>query len=252
MRIDGTSAIVTGGGSGLGAATARHLAARGAKVTILDHDGDKAEAVAAEIGGRAAPCDVTDEARVERAVAAAADAHGTPRIVVNCAGIANAARIVNRKGETGLATFRRVIEVNLIGSYAVAAHTIRLMQEADPLDDERGVVINTSSAAYQDGQVGQSAYAASKGAIASMCLPLARELAKPGIRVCAIAPGLFHTPMMEALPEETVQKITADVQFPQRLGNPHEFAALAAHIVENRYLNGEVIRIDGATRLPPR
>ena len=252
MKIQGTSALVTGGGSGLGAATARHLAARGARVAVMDHAADRAAAVAEEIGGLALTCDVTDEDAVASAVDRAAAAHGAPRLVVCCAGIADAARIVNRAGETSVALFRRVIDVNLIGTYAVAAHAVRAMMAEEPVEGERGVIVATSSAAYQDGQVGQSAYAASKGAIASMCLPLARELARPGIRVCAVAPGLFRTPMMEALPEETVAGIAANVPFPARLGDPDEFAALVAHVAENPYLNGETIRLDGATRLPPK
>lgn len=253
MQIDGTSAVVTGGASGLGEATARHLAAQGARVTILDFDGAGAERVASDIGGLARQCDVSDEAAVEAAIAAATDRFGAPRIAVNCAGIGVAARIVGREGKVSTDLFRKVIGVNLIGSYNVMTYAARAMMELAPLDTgERGVVINTASAAYEDGQVGQSAYAASKGAIASMCLPAAREFAKTGIRVMAIAPGLFHTPMMESLPEETVDGIVANIPFPHRLGDPSEFARLAGDIVTNPYLNGTVIRIDGAVRLPPR
>ncbi len=176
-----------------------------------------------------------------------------PRIVVSCAGIANAARIVGREGKLSIDTFERVIRVNLIGTYVVMSHCARTMA-ALPLTDtgERGVIVNTASAAYQDGQFGQAAYAASKGGVASMCLPAARELAQSAIRVMAIAPGLFHTPMMEALPEETTAKIVANIPFPARLGHPEEFALMVAQIAENPYLNGEVIRLDAATRLPPR
>ena len=254
MRIEGNAAIVTGGGSGLGAATARWLAGHGARVAVLDHDGGRATIVGDGCGGLGLRCDVTDEAQVEAAVDAVADRFGEPaRICVNCAGIADAARIVGRDGATSLPLFRRVIEVNLVGTYAVMSHAARAMASLSALEDgERGVIVNTSSAAYQDGQVGQSAYAASKGAVAAMCLPAAREMARMGIRVCAIAPGLFETPMMEGLPAETVAGIAATVPFPARLGRPDEFARLVGQIVENPYLNGEVIRLDGATRLPPR
>ena len=254
MQIDGQVALVTGGASGLGEATARHLASHGARVAILDFDGEGAARVAADIGGTAHPCDVSDAAAVEASIAAAiSDAGQGPRIAVNCAGLGHAARIVGRDGQTSVDLFRKVIEVNLIGTYNVTTFAVRAMMDLDPLETgERGVVVNTSSAAYQDGQVGQSAYAASKGAIASMCLPLARELARPGIRVMAIAPGLFHTPMMEGLPDGTVAEITRNIPFPARLGEPVEFARMVGHIVENPYLNGTIIRLDGATRLPPR
>jgi NAD(P)-dependent dehydrogenase (short-subunit alcohol dehydrogenase family) len=254
MQLEGQVAIVTGGASGLGEATARYLADRGADVAVLDMDGDRARDVAADIGGYSQQCDVTDAEHAATAVTSTMARFGQEaRICVNCAGIGHAARIVGREGKTSLDLFRRVIEVNLIGTYNVMTYAVQAMMDLPPLDTgERGVVINTASAAYQDGQVGQSAYAASKGAIASMCLPLARELAKPGIRVNAIAPGLFNTPMMESLPEETTQAIVANVPFPHRLGAPAEFGQLVADIVQNPYLNGEVIRLDGATRLPPR
>lgn len=241
MQISGVHAIVTGAGSGLGAATARHLAGLGATVTGLD------------LRGTETPVDITDEAQVEAAIDAAVAAHGAPRIAVNCAGIGPAARIVGREGVLGTDLFRQVINVNLIGSYNVMAHAVRAMQTLDPTETgERGVVINTASIAYQDGQFGQSAYAASKGGIAAMTLPLARELAKSGVRVMAIAPGLFHTPMMEGLPPETTAGIVANVPFPHRLGDPSEYALMAQQIVENPYLNGEVIRLDAAVRLPQR
>lgn len=254
MQLKGQIALVTGGASGLGAATAQYLAAQGCAVAVLDHNGDRAREVAAEIGGVSHPCDVTDPEQVQAAMAAVTEQMGqAPRICVNCAGVGLAARIVGRDGKTSLDVFRKVIEVNLIGTYNVMTYAVKAMMDLPPLETgERGVVVNTASAAYQDGQVGQSAYAASKGAIASMCLPLARELARPGIRVCAIAPGLFHTPMMESLPEETTAAIVANVPFPARLGHPAEFGQLVATIVENPYLNGEVIRLDGATRLPPK
>ncbi|WP_417586655.1 SDR family NAD(P)-dependent oxidoreductase [Pararhodobacter oceanensis] len=254
MNIDGQIALVTGGGSGLGEATARYLASQGARVAVLDFDGAKADAVAAEIGGLGVQADVGDAAQVEAAFARVAEGlGGMPRVAVNCAGIGVAARIVGREGKMSIDLFEKVIRVNLIGSYIVMSHAVKGMQAQDPLEhSERGVVINTASAAFQDGQVGQAAYAASKGGIASMCLPAARELAQTGIRVMAIAPGLFNTPMMESLPEEVTAKITANIPFPARLGAPSEFGMMVAQIVANPYLNGETIRLDGATRLPPR
>lgn len=254
MQVSGQIALVTGGGSGLGAATARLLAARGARVAVLDYDAGRADAVAADIGGLGVQADVGDAASVEAAFARVAEGFGAlPRIAVNCAGIGLAARIVGREGKLSIETFERVIRVNLIGSYIVMSHAVRGMQAQEPLEGgERGVVINTASAAWQDGQVGQAAYAASKGGIASLCLPAARELAQFGIRVMAVAPGLFHTPMMESLPPETTAKITANIPFPARLGDPAEFGLMVAQIVENAYLNGTTIRLDGATRLPPR
>lgn len=254
MQIEGQVALVTGGASGLGEATARYLAGRGADVVILDFNGDRAAEVAAQIGGYSQACDVSDPEQAAAGVTSAMARFGTaPRIVVNCAGVGLAARIVGREGKTSLPLFRKVIEVNLIGTYNIMTFAVQAMMDLPPLETgERGVIVNTSSAAYQDGQVGQSAYAASKGAIAAMCLPLARELAKPGIRVNAIAPGLFNTPMMESLPEETTAQIVANIPFPARLGHPAEFGQMVAAIVENPYLNGEVIRLDGGTRLPPR
>ncbi len=254
MQLDGQVAIVTGGASGLGEATARYLASKGVDVAILDFNGERAREVAAEIGGYSQQCDVSDPEHAANAVTSTMARFGqAARICVNCAGIGHAARIVGREGKTSLDLFRKVIDVNLIGTYNVMTYAVQGMMDLPLLETgERGVVINTASAAYQDGQVGQSAYAASKGAIASMCLPLARELARPGIRVNAIAPGLFNTPMMESLPEETTAAIVANVPFPARLGHPAEFGRMVAAIVENPYLNGEVIRLDGATRLPPK
>lgn len=254
MQIDGNAAIVTGGASGLGEATARYLAGQGADVTILDFDGDRAAQVAAEIGGYSQACDVSDEAQVAAGVTSAMARFGqAARIVVNCAGVAHAARIVGREGKTSVPLFRKVIEVNLIGSYNVMTYAAQAMMDLPALDGgERGVIINTSSAAYQDGQIGQSAYAASKGAISAMALPAAREFAKMGIRVAAIAPGLFRTPMMESLPPETTAAITANIPFPDRLGDPSEFAQMAGDIVRNAYINGTTIRLDGAVRLPPK
>jgi NAD(P)-dependent dehydrogenase (short-subunit alcohol dehydrogenase family) len=254
MEIKGQAALVTGGASGLGEATARYLAAKGAKVAVLDFDGDRAAQVAAEISGHSEHCDVSDEKSVAAGVSAAvAELGQAPRIIVNCAGIGPAARIVGREGKTSVPLFRKVIDVNLIGTYHVMTYAAQAMMDSPVLKNgERGVIVNTSSAAYEDGQLGQSAYAASKGAIASMSLPAAREFSKAGIRVMAIAPGLFNTPMMEGLPEETVTEITKNIPFPDRLGQPEEFAQLVGSIVENPYLNGNVIRLDGATRLPPK
>lgn len=254
MDIDGQVALVSGGGGGLGEATARHLADLGADVAILDINGERAARVAADIGGYAQQCDVTDSQSVACGVTSAMARFGqAPRIVVSCAGIGLAARIVGREGKVSIVLFQKVIEVNLFGTYNLMSYAAQAMTDLPALDNgERGVIINTSSAAYEDGQLGQAAYAASKGAIASLCLPAAREFAQHGIRVVAIAPGLFETPMMESLPEDTVAQITKNIPFPQRLGEPGEFAQLAAGIVRNAYLNGTVIRLDGAVRLPPR
>lgn len=254
MNIEGQVALVTGGASGLGEATARHLASLGADVAILDNDGARAEQVAAQIGGYSLECDITNEQAVADGVASATAHFGqAPRIVVNCAGIGPAARIVGREGKVSTSLFRRVFEVNVMGSYHVMTYGAQAMMNLPPLDTgERGVIINTSSAAYEDGQVGQAAYAASKGAIAAMCLPAAREFAQRGIRVMTIAPGLFETPMMQGLPADTTDAIIKNIPFPHRLGQPVEYAMLAADIVQNPYLNGTIIRLDGAVRLPPR
>ena len=230
------------------------LAERGAKVTIADFDAERGEKVAAEIGGLFSKVDISDEAQVEAAVDRSVAHFGSaPRIVVNCAGIGVAARIVGREGKLSTGLFNKVISVNLIGSYNVMSYAARAMMDLDLTESgERGVIINTSSAAYQDGQVGQSAYSASKGAISAMCLPAAREFARSAIRVMAIAPGLFNTPMMKGLPDETVTEIVKNIPFPARLGMPQEYALMVAQIAENPYLNGTTIRLDGATRLPPR
>lgn len=254
MEISGQAALVTGGGSGLGAATARHLAKLGAQVGILDYNEDGARAVAEEIGGAAFKVDVADAGAVDAAIEAACGALGqVPRIAVNCAGVGLAAKVVDREGNPSFDVFDRTIRVNLYGTYNVMSHATRRMVALEALETgERGVVINTASVAYEDGQVGQAAYAASKGAIAAMCLPAARDFARNGIRVMAIAPGLFHTPMMEGLPEDVTAKITANIPFPARLGQPAEYARLAADIIGNPYLNGTIIRLDGAVRLPQR
>ncbi len=253
MNISGSHAIVTGAASGLGAATARHLAGLGAQVSLFDRSRDAAGAVADEIGGTAVPVDVSDEAQVEQAVAAAVAAHAAPRIVVNCAGIATGARIVDRQGTLSVDAFRRTLDVNLIGTFIVMSHAARAMM-AGPADANgaRGVVVNTASVAWQDGQVGQTAYAASKGGVAALCLPAARELARFGIRVMAIAPGVFDTAMVGTLSDEIVAGVAANIPFPSRLGVADEYAALVAHIAANDYLNATTIRLDGGVRLPPK
>ncbi len=254
MQISAQSAIVTGGGSGLGEAVARELARQGAKVAVLDVNAAGAQRVAGEIGGIACTCDVTDSASVTAALDAATAAHGVPRIVMNIAGIGSAKRIIAKDGSPApLEDFERVVRINLIGSYNVARLAAARTATLEPMaDGERGVIVNTASVAAFDGQVGQEAYSASKGGIVGMTLPLARDLAQWGIRVCTIAPGLFHTPLMAQLPEPVQQSLAASIPFPKRLGRPDEFAALAAHIVTNVHLNGEGIRLDGALRMAPR
>ncbi len=254
MEIDGACALVTGGASGLGEATARRLASNGAKVAILDSNADRANEVAGDIDGVAIQVDVSDEKSVSVAVESAVSELGeSPRIAINCAGIGLAARVVGREGKLSFDVFEKTINVNLFGTYHVISHAAKLMSELESTDTgERGVVINTASVAWQDGQIGQAAYSASKGAIASMTLPIAREFARMGIRVLAIAPGLFKTPMMEGLPEEVAAKIASEVPFPQRLGEPDEFALLVQQIVENPYINGTNVRLDGAVRLAPK
>jgi len=249
----GHAALVTGGGSGLGAATAAKLAAAGAKVALLDVNVDAARAVAAKIGGIAIACDVTDADATADALAQARAQHGAARILINCAGIGPAKRIVGRDGPMPLADFDLVIKVNLIGTFNALRLAAADMARLDALaDEERGVIIAAASVAAFEGQIGQAAYAASKGGVASLMLPAARELAQFGVRVCAIAPGIFSTPMLQALPEDTQKSLAASVPFPKLLGKPEQFADLALHIIENRYLNGEVIRIDGALRMAPR
>ncbi len=254
MKIDGLSAIVTGGASGLGEATARRLAAAGAKVTIFDMNAERGPQVAADIGGHFEKVDVSLESSVSEALAASAKIHGEARIVVNCAGIAIGEKTVGRDNVPhDLSRFKKTIEVNLIGTFNVIRLATSRMAELDPMDTtERGVVINTASVAAFEGQVGQVAYSASKGGIVGMTIPIARDLAGLGIRVCTIAPGLFLTPMMKGLPEEVQDSLGASVPFPSRLGDPDEYAHLAQHICENAMLNGEVIRLDGAIRMAPR
>ena len=253
MQVSGMAALVTGGGSGLGAATAEALAAKGARVAVLDLDHAAAQRVAAQVGGIAVQCDVADAASGERAVAAAREAHGAARILVNCAGIATPGRIVGRDGPLKLEAFARVIGVNLIGTFNLLRLAAADMEKLEPLEDgERGLVVNTASVAAFEGQIGQAAYASSKGGVASLTLPAARELARSGIRVMTIAPGLFGTPMLRGLPEDVQQSLGASVPFPARLGEAAEYAALVLHIAENRMLNGTVIRLDGALRMAPR
>ena len=253
MNIAGLGAIVTGGGSGLGEASAIRLAKAGAKVAIIDMNADAAAQVAARIGGLALPGDVTDEATMIAALEQAQAAHGPCRALVNCAGIGVAKRVVGRDGPMPLAEFTRVIHVNLIGTFNMMRLAGAQMSKAAPLGDgERGVIISTASVAAFEGQIGQAAYAASKGGITALTLPVAREFAAFGIRVLTIAPGLFHTPLLSALPEEAQKSLGESIPYPRRLGAPEEFASLVAHMVENRFLNGEVVRLDGALRLPPK
>jgi NAD(P)-dependent dehydrogenase (short-subunit alcohol dehydrogenase family) len=255
MLIEGAGALVAGGASGLGAATARRLHAAGAHVTIADLNAEAGAAVAAELGDRAAfaACDVTDEAQVQAAVAAAAGQPGGLRISVCCAGIGWAERTAGRRGPHALEPFQTVVAVNLVGTFNVLRLAAAAMLANEPdAEGERGVCINTASIAAYDGQIGQIAYAASKGAIAGMTLPAARDLAGAGIRVMTIAPGLFDTPLLAGLPAPARATLGEQVPHPSRLGRPDEYAALAAHIVENPMLNGETIRLDGALRMPPR
>ncbi len=253
MQLNGMAAIVTGGGSGLGAATAERLAKAGCRVAALDIHEAAAQATAARSGGIGIKCDVADSASAEAAIAAARAAHGPARILVNCAGIGNAGRIVGREGPLKLDAFERVIRVNLIGTFNMLRLAAAEMSENEPLEEnERGVIVNTASIAAFDGQVGQAAYAASKGGVVSLTLPAARELARVGVRVMTIAPGLFQTPMVAQLPPEIQASLGASIPYPSRLGLPEEYAALVEHIVTNRFLNGETIRLDGALRMAPR
>jgi len=254
MKIQGHAALVTGGGSGLGEATARELAQQGAKVAILDVNLAAAQKVAAEIGGIAVQCDVTSPESVQSAIDQATAAHGPARILMQIAGIGSAKRVVGKDGNAApLEDFAKVVNVNLIGTYNVARLFAAACAKLAPMEDgERGAMVFTASVAAFDGQVGQQAYSASKAGVAGMTLPMARDLAQHGIRVCTIAPGLFATPLMRTLPEPVQQSLAASIPFPQRLGKPEEFAQLAAHIVTNGHMNGEVIRLDGALRMAPR
>jgi NAD(P)-dependent dehydrogenase (short-subunit alcohol dehydrogenase family) len=253
MEIHGQAALVTGGGSGLGEGTARALAAAGAKVAILDVNEAAAARVAAEIGGIALACDVASAASAEAAIAAARAAHGPACVLVNCAGIAPAARIVAKDGPMALAAFARTIEINLIGTFNMMRLAASDMQTRTPNQDgERGLIVMTASVAAFDGQIGQAGYAASKGGIAALTLPAAREFAKTGIRVMSIAPGLFGTPMLLGMPQALQDSLASQVPFPSRFGRPDEYAALVLHMLANPMLNGETIRLDGAIRMGPK
>jgi NAD(P)-dependent dehydrogenase (short-subunit alcohol dehydrogenase family) len=253
MNPSGQVAIVTGGGSGLGEATARALAAKGAKLALLDVAVERAQKVAAELGGIAVKCDVSSADGAEAAIAEAVDKLGGPRILINCAGIGLALRTTSKDGAHPLDLYRKIIEVNLIGTFNMIRLFAVRCEKLEPLEGgERGVIVNTASVAAYDGQIGQVAYSSSKGGIVGLTLPVARDLSRAGIRVCTIAPGIFRTPMMAGLPEEAQKSLGLQVPFPPRLGEPKEYAALAAHIVENQMLNGETIRLDGAIRMAPK
>jgi NAD(P)-dependent dehydrogenase (short-subunit alcohol dehydrogenase family) len=253
MDINGLPAIVTGAASGLGEGTARALAAAGAKVTLLDLNQEALDGVAGEIGGLAVACDVTDAGAMEAAVATARDAHGPCAVAVSCAGIAPAAKIVGKEGPMALDAFAKVINVNLIGTFNLMRCAAADMQSREPNDDgERGVIVNTASVAAYEGQIGQAAYAASKGGVVALTLPAAREFAKTGIRVNAIAPGLFGTPMLLGMPQNVQDSLAATLPFPSRFGTPKEYAGLVLHMVANPILNGETVRLDSALRMAPR
>ena len=253
MEIKGQAVIVTGGASGLGAATARALAAAGAKVAVFDLNEKGAADVAKDIDGIAVACDVSSEAGGKAAIETAATVHGPARILVNCAGIGPAKRIVGRDSPMPLEDFERVIRINLIGTFNMMRMVAANMQRLESFaDGERGVIVSTASVAAFEGQIGQAAYASSKGGVAALTLPAAREFAQFGIRVMAIAPGIFGTPMLTALPQESQDSLGASVPFPKRLGAPREYAALVLHCIHNSYLNGEVIRLDVALRMAPR
>jgi NAD(P)-dependent dehydrogenase (short-subunit alcohol dehydrogenase family) len=253
MDISGVAAIVTGGASGLGAGTARRLAAKGAKVTIFDLNPELGEATARAIDGHFAAVDVTDEAAVEAALEEAEGLHGKARILVNCAGIGPPAKVIDREGNAlPLADFSRIVSINLIGSFNVLSKFAARLHDAEPVGEERGVIVNTASVAAYDGQIGQAAYSASKGGIVGMTLPVAREFARYGIRVMTIAPGIFWTPLLATLPQEAQDSLGKQVPFPSRLGQPDEYAQLVESIVTNPMLNGETIRLDGAIRMAPK
>jgi NAD(P)-dependent dehydrogenase (short-subunit alcohol dehydrogenase family) len=254
MNIQGKAALVTGGGSGLGEATARELARLGAKVAVLDVNLDNAQRVATDIGGLAIQCDITNAEAMQSAIEKAAVAHGPARVLMQIAGIGSAKRVIGKDGSPApLEDFVKVVNVNLVGTYNVARLFAAACAKLEPMEDgERGVMVFTASVAAFDGQIGQQAYSASKGGIVGMTLPMARDLALHGIRVCTVAPGLFATPLMQELPQTVQESLAASIPFPKRLGKPQEFAELACHIVTNGHLNGEVIRLDGALRLAPR
>ena len=253
MDIRGHAALVTGGGSGLGAATARMLAQAGAKVAILDVNDKAAAEVAIDINGIAIHCDVADSASAEAAIAKAAADHGPARILVNCAGIGVAKRIIGKEGPQPLADYERVIRVNLIGTFNTMRLAATAMSKLDPLEDgERGIVVCTASVAAYDGQIGQAAYSSSKGGVVALVLPAAREFAQFGIRVTAIAPGIFLTPMLMGLSPQAQQSLAESLPFPKKLGDPTQFASLVREMIQNRYINGEVVRLDAALRMAPR
>ncbi|MEO7248450.1 MAG: SDR family NAD(P)-dependent oxidoreductase [Novosphingobium sp.] len=261
MLLDSTiAAVVTGGASGLGAATARALAAKGVKVALFDLNADMGEALAAEIGGTFCLVNVTDDASVDAGFAKARAAHGQERVLVNCAGIGNAIKTVSRDRETGavkhfpLDAFNLVIQINLVGTFRCLAKSAAGMLTLDPLNDEgeRGAIVNTASAAAEDGQIGQAAYSASKGGVVGMTLPIARDLMNEGIRVNTILPGIFETPLLMGLPEKAIVALNASVPFPKRMGRPAEYALLALAMIENPYFNGEDVRLDGAIRMAPK
>jgi len=253
MDIKANAAVVTGGASGLGAATARLLSRQGAKVAIFDMNAELGEKTAAEIGGAFFKVNVTDEENVATALAAATSAHGIARILVNCAGIGTARKTIDREGKAHpLAGFTQVIAVNLLGTFNVLSKFAAILATAEPAEEGRGVIINTASVAAFDGQIGQAAYSASKGGVVGMTLPIARDLAQFGIRVVTIAPGLFLTPLLQGLPEEAQKSLGAQVPFPSRLGRPDEYAQMVEAIIQNQMLNGETIRLDGAIRMAPR
>ena len=259
MDIKGIAAVVTGSASGLGEATARELARRGAKVAVFDRDAEKGEKVASEIGGIFCEVDVTSDEKVVAAFAKAREAHGQERVLVNCAGVANAAKTVGRDKQTGavkfypMQQFELAIAINLIGTFRCIANSAAGMVALDPLEDgERGCIISTASVAAQDGQIGQVAYSASKGGVLAMALPIARDLMNDGVRVNTILPGVFKTPMVAMMPENVQEALGAQVPFPKRLGKPEEYAELACFMIETRYLNAEAIRLDGGIRMAPR
>ena len=259
MKIEGVAAVVTGAASGLGEATARELARRGAKVAILDRDADRGQAVAAELSGVFCAVDVTSDDKVREAFAAARQAHGQERILVNCAGVANAAKTVSRDKESKAARlyplqqFELAIQINLIGSFRCIAHSTLGMVDLEPLTDgEKGVVINTASVAAEDGQIGQAAYSASKGGVMAMTLPIARDLMNEGIRVNTILPGVFKTPMVAMMPPNVQDALGAQVPFPKRLGKAEEYAELACFLIESAYMNAASVRLDGGIRMAPR
>jgi NAD(P)-dependent dehydrogenase (short-subunit alcohol dehydrogenase family) len=252
MQLKDVPVLITGGGSGLGAATARAMAAKGAKVAVLDVRKENADKVAEEVKGVALGADVTSEEQVKAAIAKAEAAHGIARVLVNCAGVGNAIRTVSKTGPFPLDQFTRVIQINLIGTFNVLRLVAERLVTAPPVGEERGVIINTASVAAYDGQIGQAAYSASKGGVVGLTLPVARDLASMLIRVNTIAPGLFLTPLLMGLPEEARKSLGQQVPHPARLGDPSEYAALAVHIAENPMLNGETIRLDGAIRMAPR